>query len=82
MKSSHLIGTPLDGPVFMIGDSTNGFEFRRFIEICKLRVRQELAGTGRPMQIMVLDNASAHTSSISMNLLKTKFKPLFMPPHR
>ena len=65
----------------MLGSSTNGFQFRRFLEECKDRVRPECCGTGRKMPIMVLDNASAHTSSVSMNLLTTKFNPLFMPAH-
>ena len=65
----------------MIGSATDGFQFRRFIEECKDKVRPECCGTGRPMPIMVLDNASAHTASTSMNLLHTKFKPLFMPAH-
>ena len=74
------IGTPLSRPLFMVGDSTNEIQFRRFIRRLKERVRTDLAGK-KKMPILLLDNASAHKTHISTNLLDTKFSTLFQPPY-
>lgn len=77
------IGEQLKEPVFQLGDSTNQFEFRRFLEECKSRVKPECAGPGRGrhMPVLMLDNAAAHTAGMSYSAVCQKFQPLYMPPH-
>ena len=63
-------------PVFAFGQSTNKFDFFKFLESIKLqRVNQE----NKPW--IVLDNHKAHHSLICKEILSDNFRTLFLPAY-
>ena len=71
------VGTALRRPVIYPATSTNQKSFREFLELVKAQVKPELCGTGKPRVICLMDNHSAHKTSLSKKALERKFTPLF-----
>ena len=72
------IGSCLAYPVFTLGGTTNGIEFRRFIIDVKDAFRSNHNGV-KP--IFLYDAAKAHTAYASQELLSQYFEPLQIPTY-
>ena len=69
------IGANLTKPVFTIASSTNQKDFRKFLKVLKDAVKEEYHCREKP--ILLVDNASAHTASVTKKELMLKFQTLF-----
>ena len=73
------ISDQLKRPFFLVADSTNEEECRDYFRQLKSQVKPFLANRRKP--IIVLDNATAHKTAATMNVLNTMYHPLFLPSY-
>ena len=73
------IGHYLKRPFFLVADSTNAYEFRDFLRQLKEQIKPYYRSRKKP--IILLDNAVAHKTAETMNVLNSKYTCLFLPPY-